>query len=139
MVSLWSLCLYGIMLLELLRNVLMSFATNVSMLSVTDSFTGSQFTTSLTLTFQAANLVYILKPYSAEKQKTSIFLFPVDLTETLPLRTIHSPLSWQVYPFSPWTSFSVKIDWATREESASWLHMAEYGHCLNLHYVTSFL
>ena len=45
----------------------MSFATNVSMLSVTVSSIASQFTTSLTLTFQAANPVYFLKPYSAEE------------------------------------------------------------------------
>ena len=58
---------YGIMLLKLLRNLLMSFATNVSMLSVSVSSIASQFTTSLTLTFQAANPVYFLKPYSAEE------------------------------------------------------------------------
>ena len=45
----------------------MSFATNVSMLSVSVSSIASQFTTSLTLTFQAANPVYFLKPYSAEE------------------------------------------------------------------------
>lgn len=120
--------------LELWRTYSTSFATNISMLSVTVSSIASQFTTSLTLTFQAADLF----PKTLLSWRAENIIFKCSgLTETTSSEDHSlSPLMTNI-SFSPWKIFLSQENRLGYQGERGKNHVtcfavAEYRHCLNI-------